>query len=307
MALGMLLYAIWSSCFALGKMTLVFTTPLFLTSVRMLLASILLLSFLFLFKKNDLKISKNHFLPLVILGFFSVYLTNTLEFWGLPYLTASKSCFLYSLSPFFAAFFSYLHFGETMNSRKWLGMAIGFVGFLPVLLIQEQSEHFFKIFLIFSWPDLAIIGASIASVYGWVLLRMLVKNISLSPIMANGFSMLFGGLMALFHSLKVDNWIPIPITHGGAIPFLEGMLLMTFISNIICYNLYGYLLKKYTATFLSLMGLFSPIFASITGWMLLGEKFSPIIFLSSLFMMLGLWIVYKEELRQGQAIPLGTG
>lgn len=299
MLLGILLFAVWSSCFALGKMTLAFTTPLFLTAARMLFASFFLLGYLLLRKRADLKISKKDLIPLLLLAFFSVYLTNAFEFWGLQHLTAAKTCFIYSLSPFFAALFSYLHFGEKMNLKKWLGMGVGFLGFLPVLSLQAGSEQLIKGFFYISLPELAIMGAAIASVYGWVLLRLLVKNNSLSPLAANGISMLIGGSMALLHSFLIDTWHPLPIIAGGVVPFLKGTLLMTFISNLFCYNLYGFLLRKYTATFLSFIGLLSPIFASLSGWILLGEAISPIIFISTSIVILGLWIVYREELKQG--------
>lgn len=74
---------------------------------------------------------------------------------------------------------------------------------------------------------------------------------------------------------------------------------MTFISNIICYNVYGLMLKKYTATFLSFVGLLSPIFASLNSWVLLGERPSWIIFASTTVVALGLWMVYQAELKQG--------
>jgi drug/metabolite transporter (DMT)-like permease len=85
--------------------------------------------------------------------------------------------------------------------------------------------------------------------------------------------------------------------HYGA--FIQGLLVMTFISNIFCYNLYGYLLKKFTATFLSFVGLLSPFFASLYGWILLGETPSLTIFLSTGIVAIGLWFVYQAELKQG--------
>ena len=74
---------------------------------------------------------------------------------------------------------------------------------------------------------------------------------------------------------------------------------MTLISNILCYNLYGYMLKKFTATFVSFMGLLSPIFASLNSWVLIGEPPSLTILISTGVVSLGLFIVYQAELKQG--------
>lgn len=293
-----LMYATWSSIFPLGKMALAHCPPLFLTGFRMVLAGVLLIGFLAIKKRSALKVNKKLLMPLALLAILSIYLTNICEFWGLQHLSAAKTCFIYGLSPFIAAILSYIHFGEKMNKRKFLGMAIGFTGFIPVLLLQSGSENLFSAFSILSWPELAIMGAAFFSMYGWVLLRILVKD-EVSPLVANGYSMLFGGLLAFGHSFFVETWAPTPITPGGFLPVVQGVAVMTLISNIICYNLYGYMLKKFTATFLSFVGLLSPIFASLNSWILLGERPSWIILASTAIVSLGLFIVYQAELRQG--------
>ncbi|HSW73460.1 MAG TPA: DMT family transporter [Chlamydiales bacterium] len=297
--IAVLMYALWSSVFSIGKWTLEFAPPLFLTASRMLIAGVLIFLFLLIFKRNSLKITGKQLLSFAILGLFSTYLTNAFEFWGLQHLSAAKTCFIYSLSPFFAAFFSYLHFGERMTSRKWLGILIGFLGFIPVLATQTGSEELIGGIFIFSWPELAVMCAALCSVYGWVLLRLLVKDQSISPLVANGSSMLIGGCFALTHSLLVEGWNPTPVAAGHFSGYLQGTLIMTFLFNILCYNLYGIMLKRFTATFLSFLGLLSPIFASINAWILLGESPSWIIFLSTGIVGFGLWIVYQTELKQG--------
>ncbi len=293
------MYAVWSSVFSLGKLTLEYCPPLFLTGARMVLAGLLLLGFLAIFKRSSFKLSRVQIFSIILLAFFSIYLTNALEFWGLQYLSAAKTCFIYSLSPFFAALFSYLHFNEKMNRRKWLGLCVGFLGFIPVLLTQTGSEELLNAFSLFSWPSLAIMGAVLCSVYGWIVLRLIVKDHAISPLMANGASMLFGGLLAFAHSFLVEGWNPLPFPMENIAPVVKGTLLMSLISNIICYNLYGMLLKRFTATFLSFMGLLSPIFASLNGLVFLGEPISWTIVVSTGIVSLGLWIVYHAELKQG--------
>ncbi len=300
--LVVLMYATWSSVFSIGKMALQHSPPIFLTGFRMTLAGVLILGYLLIAKRTALKITRKQLLSLSVLAFFSIYLTNVLEFWGLQYLSAAKTCFLYSLSPFFAALFSYLHFKEKMNPRKWLGLLIGFLGFIPVLLSQSGSEELWSAFSFFSWPTLAIMGAALSSVYGWVLLRLLVKDSEVSPLTANGSSMLIGGMMALAHSCFSDSWNPLPVSAESFVPFLKSTLLLTLISNLICFNLYGYLLKRYTATFLSFVGLLSPIFASLHGVLFLGEPISWTIFLSTGIVSVGLFLVYQAELKQGYVL-----
>jgi drug/metabolite transporter (DMT)-like permease len=296
------LFALWSCCFPLGKIALFSSTPLFFTATRMLLASFLILAYLFFKKRNDLKMNLKQSLAIVLLAILSMYLTNALEYYGLKHLSAAKTSFIYSLTPFFAALFSYFHFNEKMNPKKWLGMLIGILGILPIFFLHSSTEDISASFFKISYPELAVIGATIFSVYGWVLLRILVKDNNLSPLATNGYGMLIGGIFALVHSYFFDIWSPIPIVPGSGINFLQGLFIITLLSNVICYNLYGFLLKKYTATFMSFVGLLSPVFTSLSEWIFLKTLPSPLIIISTFVTLFGLWIVYKEELKQGYIV-----
>lgn len=297
--LAIFTFAVWSSVFSIGKVALTYADPLFLTGFRMTLAGVLLFAYLFFRRRESLRLTVRQLLSLCLLGFFSVYLANVLEFWGLKHLSAAKTCFIYGLSPFFTALFSYLHFKEKMTGKKWLGFAIGMIGFIPVLSMQTGEEGLWQALGFLSWPEIAVMGAAISAVYGWVLLRMAVKTNDISPLAANTGSMLFGGILAFSHSLFVENWNPVPIVLEEWLPMTQSVLCLIFVSNLLCYNLYGYLLKKFTATFLSFLGLFSPIFASFNAWLLIGEAPSWQIFLSTAILLLGAYLIYKEELRQG--------
>ncbi len=293
------MYGVWSSMFSLAKCALQYSPPFFLTGFRMALAGMILLTYLGWRNRSSFKLTRKQWVSIGLLAVFSIYLTNVLEFWALQYLSAAKACFIYSLSPFFAAFFSYLHFGEKMNRRKAVGLGLGFLGIIPILTLQTGAEELLHAFSFFSWPTLAVMGAALCSVYGWVLLRLIVKDQMISPLMANGSSMMIGGILAFGHSFLIESWQPTPVAVGSFAPFLGWTLLMAFISNIVCYNLYGMMLKRYTATLLSFIGLLSPVFASFHGWLFLGESLSLMIFASTGIVCLGLWIVYGAELKQG--------
>lgn len=295
--LAILVYALWTTIYPLAKLNLEHAPPLFLVGTRMLLGGILLLVFLLFQNRSLFKISLKTFLSLCLFAIISVYISNAFECWGLQYLSAAKACFIFSLSPFFSVIFSYLHFNEKMSLRKFIGLMIGFAGILPVLWIQKGSDELMTSFTLLSWAELSLMGAVATSVYGWVLLRKLVKEIS--PSMANGTSMLIGGCLALIHSMFVENWAPIPVPRAEWASFGQVLLIMVVISNLLCYNLYGMLLKRLTVTLLCFIGLFSPVFASLSSWAILGESPSLSMFYSTAILLIGLWIVYSEELKQG--------
>ncbi len=187
-----------------------------------------------------------------------------------------------------------------MSSQKWLGLTVGFLGFLPILIDQSSTEELTGNFWIFSWAELAVCVAAISSVYGWILLKKLIQVDQVSPMLANGFSMLIGGVMALAHSSYVENWNPVPVT--DYLPFIECSLLLILVSNFICYNLYGHLLKKFTATFMSFAGFITPLFTAFFGWVIFGETVSSAFYFSMIIVFSGLILFYKEELKVGYAV-----
>ena len=168
-----------------------------------------------------------------------------------------------------------------MTLKKCLGLFIGLVGFIPVLATKEpQGESLSGGFGFFSWAEIALIGAAACAMYGWVLLRHLGKNLKMEPIIANGISMLIGGICAIIHSAFTDKWVPFPISNYYI--FFGSISIMVIISNLICHNLYGYLLKKFSATFLSFSGLTTPLFAALFGWIILRETVGWELFISIL-------------------------
>lgn len=297
MYLALLLYALFASVFTISKTGLEYAQPFFLVGSRMLFAGFLMLGYQYFFQRQEFKCAKKDLWRILRLAIFCIYLTNVFEFWGLKYLTSFKTCFIYSLSPFLSALFSYWMFSEKLTNKKWLGLIVGFLGFLPILLSETGSEELTGHFFLFSWAEIAVVCAAICSVYGWILLGQLVRENGYTPFMANGLSMVIGGSIALVHSFFVESWDPIPVTDFW--PFAICALLLILISNLVCYNLYGFLLKRFSATFMSFAGFTTPVFTAIFGWLYLGEVVDNAFYLSGAIVLAGLSLFYQEELKQG--------
>jgi drug/metabolite transporter (DMT)-like permease len=291
-----LLYALFAATFTIGKTGLEYSQPLFFVGSRMFLAGVLLLSYQYVFKREQFLLRKADLGRVLKLAVFAIYLTNILEFWGLKYLTSFKTCFIYSLSPFASALLAYWMLGDRITKKQWLGLFVGCIGFLPILINETSTEELTGHIWFLSWAEIAVIGAALASVYGWVLLKQLVNENGYSPFMANGLSMLIGGSIALVHSSFTESWNPIPVTELS--PFIDCMLLLILISNCICYNLYGYLLKQYSATFVSFAGFITPLFTALFGWFYLGEVVTWPFYVSAVVVFAGLFLFNQDELKE---------
>lgn len=300
MVLIILLYSLFASVFTVAKIGLNYTEPLFFVGTRMLIASLCMLSYTALRDYRSLTFRPGSVKRLVALAFFNIYLTNALEFWGLNYLSSFKTCFIYSLSPFIAALLSFLLFEERLTLRKWIGLLIGFIGFIPILL-QMESEPSQRSYSGVFTPELAVALAAVASSYGWIIMRQLIRKDGYEPAVANGYSMLLGGFFSLLHSFCVESWRPLPVTNYLA--FAQCTLLLVVISNLLAYNLYAKLLKRFTATFLSFAGFICPLAAAFFGWLILGERVGMAFAGCAAIVFIGLLIFYKEELHGTQLFP----
>ena len=290
MYLVLFLYALLASTFSIGKMLLQILPPIFLIALRMIIAGTILSTAWYIFDRKVTIQSRDWWLFAIVI-LFHILLPFTSEYIALQYISPSSACLMYNLSPFISALFSYLIFNEMMTSKKWFGFSIGIVGIL--FYLQSQC----CIDLGFSWPNALMLLSVITSCLGWIFVRLLVKNKGYSTLLVNGVSMFIGGFVALPLSNFFQESVSIEMVN---LPHLAGLLaLMIIIANIIFYNLYGYLLKKYTATFLSFAGFVTPLFAAFFEWLFFGTVVPHEFLITVCIIGAGIFIFYQEELKQG--------
>jgi len=291
MTLIIILYALFASSFSMGKILLRYTSPIFLVGIRMLIGGLILLAYQYFSPRQRFYFKMKHVWLFLQIVLFGVYLNYILRFWALSSLTSSKTCFIYNLAPFMSAIYSYFFFKEKITDGKLVGLIIGFFGMIPILLTTSSAEQSIGEFSFISLPEFAVIVSVAFHAYSWVVMRKLIKDKNYSPVMVNGLTMTAGGVLALITSFAQGNFFP--VTNIG--PFFGWLAAVILISNIICFNLYGSLLKRYTATFLSFAGFLAPLFAALYGWGFLGEKITWHFYASAVLVFIGLYLFYRDE------------
>ncbi len=289
-----------ASTFTLAKDLVQYFDPIFIVGLRMIIGGAILLVWSYLSgtfvlrKKSDLWL-------FVRASLFHIFLSYVLEFCALPYVASSKSAIFFNLSSFFTAGIMVFGYGAHLSAKKWLAIAIGFVGFIPLLVAQVPQEELLSNLFSFSFPEIFLLVAVFSAALGWILVKDLI-DLNYSTWHINGFCMTFSGLLAIltwFISYKMGysgnaiNFVPeTELVSGIAIRLFS----LIFISNIFCYNLYGFLLQKYSATFLSLSMMLIPLFGAIFGWYFLGEAISVYFVLTLIITSGALYLFYQEDL-----------
>ncbi len=288
-AVGM--YAFFGLSFVVGKETLKVVGPFFLTGVRMIFASVVILGLQWIIDRTKFYWPKGMLFEILLLSIFNIFLTNCLEFWGLQYMNCYKTCYIYSLTPFIAAIVSFLVLKERLGSKKIIGLVIGFIGFVPLLVFKQVGGE--KEFYI-SAAEWALLGAAFSSVIGWVAMRKICYEKKYPFFMANGISMLIGGIFSFVPSLLFEGFSPLPVLNWKA--FLQGMAVIALINNIIGYNLYAFLVRKFTVTLMSFIGFIAPLVTALFGWIFLRESVTMLFFISYAVVLIGFFVFSREEL-----------
>lgn len=308
MFLVLFLYMLSASTFTLGKALLTYLQPFFLISIRMTLAGIALWGYVLLYKRKDWLFfkqwlfKKKNYLILIQLSLFHIYFSYMLEFWALKYVSSFKASLLYNLSPFITALFAYMLFSEFLSKKKILGFIVGLGGFVPILIANQPQEQLAGIWWFISLSDIILLLAVFSSVYGWIIFQRLTRKEQLCPVVLNGTSMIIGGLLALGTSFIIEGVPHLTVPSGMKTSiallklsiFLIGIIV---IGNVIFYNLYGFLLRRFSATFLSFVGFSCPLFAAFFGWFFLKEVVTIHFFIAVAITFCGLYLFYQEELR----------
>ncbi len=281
-------------------------TPLFFIGVRMIIAGSLFLGYIYRQQKNNRNNKSYYKWPLYSdrylfaqLVLFHIFFAYTLEFWALPYVASSKAALIFNASPFITALLVHFLYREYLSFKRKVGLAIGFIGFLPILLPQALQEKTLGSILFLSYPEVALIMAVISSCYGWLLFKELSHKHHYSPLMLNGVGMLGGGLLSLIVWGITDGAMPLSAAYPWYVALYKSILYMFILilmANTICYNLYGFLLRHYSATFLSFAGFLTPLFSAFFGWLFLKEALSWHFFSAACIILIGLALFYQDEL-----------
>lgn len=293
MILIVFLYGMWAASIVASKLILAYTKPWFLVGVRMTLSGALLLNYQYFRNRINFKFKREHmwmYAQFAILGFVLPY---NLRFWALESVSASKAMFVFNLAPFFTVIYSYFLFNDKVSRIQWVGLLLGCAGLIPILMTTSSAEEAMIKFGFISLPELALICAVASTSYSWMVVRHLITRENYSPMMVNGICMLGAGLISLGFSFLFDGHSPV----SQVAPFLGYLTFIIVISNIICHNLYGYLLHHYSTNFLSFAGFLSPIFGCLYEWILFNETITWHYYVSGVVIFCGLYLFYKDELK----------
>ncbi len=259
-ALLILLAIIWSSSFLMIKVALLTVTPVTLAAGRMLLASIVLLTVLFL-QGQRLPQSRRVWGQCVVVGLFSNALPFFLIAWGEQYINSGKAAIMMAIMPVLVPTLAHFFVAEErLTPCKFVGIALGFSGLLVLVGFEALAGLSQQVTGL-----LAVLLGTICYSTTAIFVRKFVKQ---SGIVMSSGSVLVGTILVVIAAFALEQPLQLrPSTQAlAAISFLG--VFATGLAAI----LYFRLLRSVGATIFSQINYLIPVLGVYWGALLLQER-----------------------------------
>ncbi len=231
---------------------------------------------------------RSELLDIAIVGILLLTIANGAVVWAEQWVPSGLAALIVATLPFWiVGIESQLPRGDRLNSRKVIGILVGFAGLVvllwPELRDSTGSAYTIGIFVMFMAP-LSWGAGSIFSKY---------RKIKTRPIMAAAFQMLFGGTTLTVTGLATGEVSQFTLDPRG----LAAMAYLIVFGSIVGYGSFMYALSKLPASFVTTYAYINPVIAVILGWLVLEERLDLMLVLATFLILLGVILVRSGAVR----------
>mgnify|MGYP001420010820 FL=1 len=278
----------WSGNFIVGKVATLFEIPpLTLNFYRWFLAFLILCPFTLKGVIMNYEEIKKNLLVLVIMGFTSISVFNSVVYYSLNYTQVLNGVLMISTIPVFIIFFSGLFKTESIRIYQIIGVVISLLGVISIITKLDLS---LLLSLKLNKGDLWMLVAMIS----WTTYSLLLgkKKVKLEPFIFLQ-TIIIIGLLFLLPMYIAEVLVGKKITFN--IPVLMTIGYVVFFAGIGAYTFWNAAIKligpSRSGVFLHLM----PIFSSLMAVFLLGEQFSFHHIVGTLLIISGILLSSKKQ------------
>lgn len=297
----------WGTAMVAMKEVIPHTNPLFMASIRLVPAGILVLvvaAFLGRSQPKGWRAWGWILLFAVVDGtMFQGFLAA-----GLAKTGAGLGSVIIDSQPLAVALMSGWLFQEVIGVWGWLGLVLGICG---ISLIGLPDQWFIDLFTLhdlsaisWSWSSLINSGevlmlcASLSMALGTVMIRFVSRHGDV--VVATGWHLIIGGLPLLLFSLLGES-------HPWENLLLEDWLNLSYATvfgSAIAYGVFFYLASRGNLTSLSSLTFLTPIFALSFGNLFLGEVLSPLQWFGVSLTLMSIYLINQREKLTQKFSPL---
>lgn len=276
---------IWGSTWLGIKIGLEFLPPFLFAGTRFAAATVSLLVLTRILHARMPR-DRGSWTVMLFLGIFQMSVPYGLVFWGEQYISSGLSAVLFATLPFFAVIFAHFLIGEKLTVVKAVGVIASFVGLVSIFwrdIVTTQS-------LGFTGPlfgGLAVVASAASGALANVVAKQHAEEIDPAAnvlVQASTCAVVLSSL-----GLLTERNVALDFTYVaiGAIFYLG------VVGSALAFVGMYWLLKKTTATNVSLITFITPILALFLGWAVLGEVPDPNAGLGATLILAGVYLTVK--------------
>ncbi|OCK41934.1 multidrug transporter [Tenacibaculum soleae] len=279
------IYIIWGSTYLFNKIAVTELSPLFLASIRFLIAGGLIMIIAKLLKL-PIGITKNQLINSAIAGFLFLVYGNGVFVWALKYVDTGFAALLASTQPLFVLFLLRLIDGKRLQKKSIIGVLLGLLG---MYLLVSQKE------ITTSEGGVLGIFMILTCVLSWSYGSVFVSKADLPKnyLIATGYQMLIAGFILAISSLIFkETWIS-PL--NWELKTQGAMLFLIVFGGIVAFTAFNYLLKSVSPEKVATSAYVNPIIALFLGWSLLDEQLTKQSIIASVILLIGVYFITSRK------------
>ena len=279
-----LLCIIWGTTWLALKISLNYIPPIFGLGLRFTISSIILWPIL-LRKKPKINRSSTAikvYLSFSLLSFVAAY---SLTYWGAQFIYSSLASIIWALLPIFVSIIAHFMLpSEPLTLRRFGGGLFGLAGVAFILSSNgEQKEvQMIGVLAIF----LAVVLASGPNVY----LKKHYKIVN--PLHVNVISQTIAAIVLIPLSFLLEK----PMATIWNSTSIITLVYLAIFGTVITWTIYFWLYNHISVNQISTLGLVPPVFASIIGWIFLGETYGYELFIGGALVLLGVYLIHSRQI-----------
>lgn len=226
---------------------------------RFFLAGFMVLVFCLIFKRHSLKIEKNSFTPVLLLGLTQTAAQYFCSYIGVANTSGTKTSVITACNAFFSVLLAPLFFrNEKLSHSKVLGCVVGFAGIVIINLNGIAVGG-----ISFLGEGMVLLSALCSGVGSFLSKASAKKS---DPIAVTAYQLLLGSVVL----------IAVGLVMGGNVPFKDttSVLLLLYLALVsaLAFALWTVLLRFHSVGRICIFNLLIPIFGTLWSGILLGEN-----------------------------------
>lgn len=273
------LYVVWGTTYVANKFLVMDLPPLLAAGTRFVAAGLVMVA-LAMHRGAKLPQAAIEWRHVLVLGFCTVVLSNSINVMGLRYVPSNQAALLNASSAFWIALLGTVGSrGHVLPARVLAGLALGFAGVALLLWPHGgfSGQHL-------GW-QLAMLGGCL----GWAIGVMYYRLVrpATAPLMVTALQMLCGGTMTTLLGLANGDVARWQWTLRGQL----SLVYLILFGSCLAYAAFTYLMTRTTPARLGTYAYVNPVVAALLGWWLLGETLSPVQLVGSGVILAGVALV----------------